>query len=200
MQSIKQATIDGFNEFVNGQKVNAVNGDMTLTIFDSESIDVLYTHPVKDIPELTEATYQPRANTPLLDAIGKTINAAKDRLGILAKQPDTVIVVIMTDGLENASHEFKLADIRALVKEQETNGWQFVFLGANMDAYAEGMNLGMQNAQYVSYAATPDSVSSTMAYASAAVTRSANTGGQSWTSENVDTKDGTVKKRSTPLP
>lgn len=200
MQSIKQATIDGFNEFVNGQKVNAVKGTMTLTIFDSESIDILYTHRIKDIPELTEATYQPRANTPLFDAIGRTIRETKGRLATLKSQPDTVIVVIMTDGLENASDEFRLADVRAVVQEQEAAGWQFLFLGANMDAFAEGMNLGMQNAQYVTYAGTPDSVTSAVGHASAVVAASARSGGATWQSENIDTKDGTVKKRTVPLP
>lgn len=201
MQSIKKATIDGFNEFVNGQKTAKVKGDMTLTIFDSESIDVLYTNPVKDVPVLTSDDFVPRAMTPLFDGIGRTIRNAKDRLAAETKQPDTVIVVIMTDGLENASSEFKIEDVRALVKEQEEAGWKFVFLGANMDAYAEGMNLGMENAQYVTYSATEDSTLGGMAYASASVGQTIASRGATWTSQAVDVDEkGKSKKRSTPLP
>lgn len=201
MNSIKEATIDGFNEFVNGQKVNGVEGEMTLTIFDSEAIDILYTQKVADVPALTAATYIPRASTPLFDAIGRTIRDAKARLVALTTQPDTTIMVIMTDGYENASTEFRIEDVRAAIKEQEAAGWKFVFLGANMDAYAEGMKLGMQNAQYVTYAATPAAASAVMDFASAAVAQATSTRGESWVSASTDVDaEGKVKKRTTPLP
>lgn len=186
MSSIVDATIDGFNEFVNGQKVSKVDGDFTLTIFDTESIDKLYTHPVSAVPELTHKTYVPRGGTPLLDAIGKTIH---DTQAQVDKQTDPLVIfVIMTDGQENSSHEYKLSTIRELIKDKEDAGWQFVFLGANMDAYSEGMNLGMANAQYVTYSADAASVNTSMNYLGNIVAASIDSGGTSWTAAKVDTR------------
>ncbi len=101
--------------------------------------------PLADVPALTPQTYEPRGSTPLYDAIGECIRRveAKGR---------AVINVIVTDGHENASQEFTLDAVKALVKEKEAEGQTFVFLGANIDAFAVGASFGAQAANVSNYA------------------------------------------------
>jgi hypothetical protein len=147
MESNREITVDAFNEYVNGLRVaKDIDVRLSLTLFDSGGIDLVHdTLPVSDFPELSSRDYQPRAMTPLLDAIGQTMA----RIGAVTLRADEKITfVIFTDGLENASQEFKLADIRALItRRQNEDDWQILFLGANIDAIQEGLSLGVAAAQ-----------------------------------------------------
>lgn len=138
MMSIKEKTIKDFNEYI--QTINKAKGIFTLTKFNTTKVEVVYTKPIKDVPELTTETYKPTDSTPLYDAIGKTVKALESDEG---KQD--ILVVVLTDGEENSSKEYDKKAITALMKEKESKGWTFVYLGVGEAAWAEGHKMGMVN-------------------------------------------------------
>jgi Mg-chelatase subunit ChlD len=147
MQSIRDDVIGGFNAFLRDQK--AVPGTATLTLvqFDTQNpYEVVHGgKPIADVPELTRDTYVPRASTPLLDAMGRGINDLEKCLADLAEadRPEKVIMVFITDGQENASCEFGKDQIVKMIKEKEQQGWQFVYLSADLGAIREALALGI---------------------------------------------------------
>jgi hypothetical protein len=151
MQSIKTDTEGGFAAFVDEQKKAPGGCRVTLAQFDNE-YDVVYAdRPLADVPALD---LQPRGSTALLDAMGRTITDAGARLSALpeADRPGTVIVAIMTDGMENASREWTHPAIKALVTQQSDHyGWQFMYMGADQDAIEVGAQLGVAAAASVTY-------------------------------------------------
>jgi Mg-chelatase subunit ChlD len=149
MESIRAATIAGFNLFL-AEQAKLPGASFSMTQFDSQSIDVLYLdRPVAEVIPLSEDTYQPRASTPLYDAVGQTLRALE------ARQPaGKVVFVIVSDGEENASHEFGYKDVFDLIAEKRKLGWEFAFMGANLDAYATGAGLGMARQSSYQFAPT----------------------------------------------
>jgi Mg-chelatase subunit ChlD len=146
MNTNKVETISAVNSYTDKLKKN-FKGRFTLTQFDSEGIDMPQENvKIKNIVHLTEETYKPRSMTPLLDAIGKTMNAAK------TEGFENVIFVIVTDGQENASREYKLEAIRALITEKQHKGWQVSYLGAGVDAFAEATKIGVAGGQAMNFA------------------------------------------------
>jgi Mg-chelatase subunit ChlD len=152
MADVKDETISGFNYFLKEQKTAGDNASFTLVQFDSESTDVVHeARPVRDVPDLNKDTYQPRGSTPLLDALGQTIDSTGRTLAAIpeANRPDKVVFVVITDGQENASHHFTKARVKEMIDHQTGKyNWQFVYLGANQDAFAEAgaVGIGMANA------------------------------------------------------
>ena len=145
MMANKLETIDAFNQYVTKMQAK-YKGRFTVTQFDSQGIDTPQANvKLKEAKLLTETSYQPRGGTPLLDAIGKTVNAM-DTEGY-----DNVVFVILTDGHENASQEYTRADIKALLEERDRRGWQVVYLGANQDAFAEGAKIGIDQGKTINY-------------------------------------------------
>jgi len=110
------------------------------------------------VPPLDSHSYVPRGTTALLDAIGRTINTIGERLD---RTPESerlgkVIVAILTDGLENASQEFKRKEIFKMIKHQrEVYSWEFVFLGAKQDAISAGAKMGIPIANAVTFSEAP---------------------------------------------
>jgi hypothetical protein len=142
MMSNKPAAISGFNEYLQGLKSRKETILFSLTKFNSERIEKVHECiPVKEAKELTDKSYQPNANTPLYDAVAKTIKSTESESGKNSK----VLFVILTDGEENASQEYKRDDVFKLIKEKEGSGWTFVFLGANQDAWVIGYQLGLNS-------------------------------------------------------
>src|SRR5262249_19970293 len=114
----------------------------TLLQFDSQSIDILHSGAkLSEVARLTPETYQPRAYTPLIDACAKTIKATEETI---ARRRDKarVIVVFQTDGQENASREHKIEELSNLIERRKAEGWQFIFLRADIDAYETASNFG----------------------------------------------------------
>lgn len=151
MGPLQQATIAGFNEFLKGQQAAPGEAQISLIQFDN-AYEVNYlARPIKEAPPLTAETYQPRGSTALYDAIGRTIIQTGATLAGLpeASRPSKVIVVIDTDGEENASQEFSGKQINTMIREQtDKYAWEFIFLGANQDAILSASVLGIsaQNA------------------------------------------------------
>jgi Mg-chelatase subunit ChlD len=165
MGSVKGETISGFNYFLKEQKEAGDNASFTLVQFDSQSTDVVHeAKPVRDVPDLNEDTYQPRGSTPLLDALGQTINSTGRTLAAIpeANRPDKVVFVVITDGEENASHTFTKTQVKEMIDHQTAKyNWQFIYLGANQDAFAEAGAVGIAMAK----AANFDTARMEMAYA-----------------------------------
>jgi hypothetical protein len=150
MESIREDTIGGFNSFLRKQQTEAGTATLTLVQFDSQDpYEVIHRfQPIGTVPELTQETYVPRANTPLLDSLGRGINDLEQCLGEIKHkdQPSNVVVVVVTDGEENASQEFTKKQIEKMVREKsENDSWQFVFLSASLAAFGDARDIGIQN-------------------------------------------------------
>jgi hypothetical protein len=139
MTTIRDQTISGYNEYKNGLK----NVLFTLVKFNSSKVEMVHDGtPIKDVPDLTRETYTPSDLTPLYDAVGKTITGLKGKKGIL---------VILTDGQENASVEYSQKQIFDMVTEMKEQGWQVVFLGADQDAWAASQVMGIDRGNTMSF-------------------------------------------------
>ena len=156
MGSCWDTTIAGFNEFVEGQKAaTAVAGAAYLTLnkFDAPHIKNVYAdRPISEVPALDRNSYRPNGGTNLLDAIGHAITQVNEALDKRKKADRPgVIIVITTDGEENASTTYSSQQIKDMVKAAEKADWSFVFLGANIDSFAVGSTFGMNASNSVNY-------------------------------------------------
>ena len=141
----RQAVIDGTNEFIGslqGEK-NSERTRLTLATFDErvglERTRILKdTEKLNDAEQIAEADYEPQGMTPLNDAIADTVGVIDDKAG----KGDKVMLVVYTDGMENASREHDARAIKALLERKEEDGWTLIYLGANVDAQAEGAKIG----------------------------------------------------------
>ncbi|KAB7745662.1 VWA domain-containing protein [Nostocoides sp. F2B08] len=154
MQSIREDTVGGFDAFIAEQRTQPGDCRVTLAQFD-DRYDVVYADlPIAEVPGLQ---LQPRGTTALLDAIGRLVTDAGERLAALpeAGRPGTVIVGIMTDGHENASKEWTHAAVRSLIQQQtQTYGWEFLYMGADQDAIEVGTGLGVPASRSMTYSRT----------------------------------------------
>jgi len=155
MQSIKADTIGGFNEFLKAQKELPGEATLTLVQFDSGGYDrVIDAKPIVQAEPLTDATFLPRGNTPLLDSMARAIRETGERLKVMAdaSRPEKVVMVIITDGEENSSREFSRDAVMAMVAHQrDTYKWEFIYLGANQDAIKAAASMGIPAAFAASY-------------------------------------------------
>lgn len=154
MHSVASDTIGGFNQFLRDQKKASGTATLTLNQFDDVFERVVDAKDIQLVPALTRDTYIPRGSTALLDAIGRSIHDTGKRLNDTPKadRPGKVVVVIMTDGYENASREFTRAQVNDMIAHQrDTYNWEFVFLGADQDAIAEATSLGISGHNAMSY-------------------------------------------------
>lgn len=143
-----QETLSSINAYVKKLAEENVDTGVTLAVFDLH--DGFDYHVIRDriTPKtwqpVTETDAAPRGYTPLNDAIGKLVAQAK--AGFNGVQYDKVAIIIMTDGMENASTELSVAQAKALLDECRTKGWQVIFLGANYDNVAQAKSYGAQKA------------------------------------------------------
>jgi hypothetical protein len=144
MQDIREDAEGGINAFIEEQRKQPGETLLTLLQFDTE-YELLHNGlPVADVPKYRLV---PRGMTALLDAVGRAINETGDRLSKMAEadRPGLVVFVIMTDGMENSSREFTKQQVRQLIDQQQSAySWQFTFLGADQDAFAEASGMGIQ--------------------------------------------------------
>lgn len=147
MAGLEADTIGGFNSLLARQK--EIAGDVTVTtvLFDDQYELLLDRVQIEHVEPIGPDDYFVRGSTALLDAIGKTINkiGAVQKHGGPSQRASHVMFVITTDGLENASREFSAGKIRQMVEhQQKTYGWEFIFLGANIDAIATAADIGIR--------------------------------------------------------
>jgi Mg-chelatase subunit ChlD len=149
------ATREGVNGLLDTQQ--AVPGDLTTALYKfSNSVSEVAT-----LLALTTDNYRPSGGTALNDAVCQAIDKEGARLSALPEEqrPDKVVVAIVTDGFENASIKFKKADVKDRITRQEAQyQWQFVFLGANMDAFAEAESYGILKTSGYAFNMTADSI------------------------------------------
>lgn len=159
MSSIIRDSIGGFNTFLKQQRELKDEATLTVALFD-DTYNLLYDNvDIKKVEDITDKVWIPRGTTALYDAIGKTINTVKANHAKLGNEkPSKVLVCIVTDGHENASREYKLDDIRKLIKDCEINDWNFIYLAANQDAFAVGNSFGVSAGNTFNYTATGQGV------------------------------------------
>lgn len=148
MGSIKKDTIGGFNEFIEDQK--KIPGEVKFTFVKFSDYYNLVTEGIAlaSVDHLNENTYKPSFSTALLDAVGKTINSVVTRLDNTPEEekPEKVFFAILTDGQENASTEYEQKAINEMIKNQRTKeNWEFLFLGADIDAWSGGSSIGINS-------------------------------------------------------
>ena len=154
MGGLEEDTIGGYNSLIEKQKQEDGEAYLTTVLFD-DRYEMIHKHEdIENVRPLTNKEYYPRGMTALLDAVGKTILKIKRQQERLDETeiPENTLVVITTDGHENASKEFTYRDIRTLIKKQtEIYNWEFIFLGANIDAAKEGEKFGIRRERTVNY-------------------------------------------------
>ena len=157
MHDVVKETINGFNQTIERQARQAGCAFVTTVLFDTV-IEELYEHePLENVEKLTRREYNVRGCTALLDAVGTTIKRINRRQKKSTEgRPGHTVFVITTDGLENASRKFSADEVRKLIKKrQRKNGWDFIFLGANIDAVETADELGIAPSHAANYRSTP---------------------------------------------
>ena len=173
MSGLEAAVVKGVGRFIAEQAAEPGTCRLTVAQFDSEApfevlVDDVSVH--KADPHALER-YEPRGLTPLFDAVGRLIGCADQRISRRAKagkKPEDQTVVIVTDGLENASTDCSAADIQNLITKRREQGWAFVFMGANQDSYSESARLGFDARSVQNYEASDEGVDEAFASVSRA--------------------------------
>ena len=166
MSGLEADTIGGFNSMMEKQKKTGEKAYVSTILFDDEC-EVLHDRvPLDKVEKMTDKQYYVRGCTALLDAVGGAIH----HIGNVHKyareedRPEKTIFVITTDGMENASCKYSREKIEKMVKKQQKKyGWEFIFIGANIDAYAEAQKYGIRKDRAVNYVC--DSVGTANVYA-----------------------------------
>ena len=164
MSSIANDAVGGFNQFVAEQKTVPGKAKMSLIKFNSQVNRVFTDVKMKNVEPLAlHESYYPSGMTALNDAIGMAINDKKGK--------KNVMIVVMTDGEENSSREFNNEMIKKEIKKHTKKGWEFMYLGANVDAFSEGSSRGF--AANMSQDFTADAMGVRSAYAGASLSATA---------------------------
>ena len=152
MGGLESDTIGGYNSMLSKQKKEKTGKVSVTTVLFDDQYELLYNQvPIEKVSPMTEKEYYVRGSTALLDAIGKTVmqvKANQDKKEI----KDKVLFVIITDGMENASREYRVEQVKKLIEERkEKNNWEFLFLGANIDAIGAAKDLGIDSSRAVRF-------------------------------------------------
>lgn len=153
MGGLEKDTIGGFNGMIERQKKEGEKVNVTTILFDNE-VEIIHDHfPIDAVQSLTDKEYYVRGCTALLDAVGHAINKIDNVQKHLPEEQRAgkVLFVITTDGLENSSKEFTYNDIKRMIKAKKKCGWEFLFLGANIDAGKEADKIGIARNRAVTY-------------------------------------------------
>lgn len=160
MSGLEKKTIEGFNHFLSGQRELKGEVEVNTVLFDDQ-FEVLHNElPLDHVPLMTEEQYYTRGSTALLDAIGRSIHHLEVRIKRSEKPlADKVIFLIITDGMENSSQHYSFDVIRSLIKKHTlSDQWEFIFMGANMDAVKEASRFGIHHDRAMNYRATEKGV------------------------------------------
>lgn len=144
MSGLEDDTIGGFNSMISKQKKDDVDANVTAVVFSDNAKTIYDRERLGNVREMTDKEYAPGGMTALMDAIGTTITKVEKYDGINEKN-NKVLFVIITDGQENDSKEYTKDTIKRMISDkQEKDGWEFVFLGANIDAASEAKSIGVK--------------------------------------------------------
>jgi len=154
MQGNQSDVIGGVNTLLDEQRKAGVHATVSMFKFDTEYDEICRHIPLSEA-KLDAADYVPRGATALMDAVGKTINMMGEDYAKSMSPPQGVMFVIFTDGMENASKEFHRGTIAKLIAQQEKDwNWEFVYMGAHSDAFAESSSMGVSGQDVRGFAKT----------------------------------------------
>lgn len=150
MSGSQSITIEALNTYLTElKKEKGINGSITLSTFDSVSIDIPISRvSIERLDSFPESILQPRGGTPLFDAIGLAIH---DLENISGSTDENKVLVIVTDGFENASKEYTFDNISSKIKEKEDAGWLIIYLGADHDAFTQSNSLNFDKERSMRY-------------------------------------------------
>ena len=153
MSGLERDTIGGFNSMIEKQKKEAGEAVVSTVLFDNESVAIHDRLPLGKVPRMTEKEYFTRGCTALLDAVGGAIHHIGNVHKYARKEdvPEKTMFIITTDGYENASRRYDYDKVRKMIERQKKYGWEFLFLGANIDAAAEAKRFGISADHAVNY-------------------------------------------------
>lgn len=154
MSGLEQDTIGGFNSMIQKQKASHVRGLVSTVLFNNDAVVLHDRIKLSDVPKMTTSEYQVGGMTALLDAVGSAIKHIGNIHKYARKEdlPTSTIFVITTDGMENASRIYKLDQVKKMIEDQKRKyDWEFIFLGANIDAIAAAKNIGIDEDHAVKY-------------------------------------------------
>jgi len=153
MGGLESDTIGGFNSMLEKQKKENGEAFVSTVLFSNQSETIHDRVNIKDVTKLTDEQYYVGGCTALLDAIGGTIKHISDIHKYVRKSdvPNRTIFIITTDGLENASHKYNINQIKKMIEEKKKENWEFLFLGANIDAIATARNFGISEDRAVNF-------------------------------------------------
>jgi uncharacterized protein YegL len=149
MQNLVDDTIGGFNGFVENQKSLDGEAYLTTVLFSTDRVKLHDHIDIREVPAMDRKQYVASGMTAMLDAIGETIKEVQGRIDDtpVEERPENILCVITTDGQENSSHTYNKSTIQRMIEHQtKGHGWQFIFLGANMDAVEEASRIGIDMA------------------------------------------------------
>lgn len=160
MDKVKQETIGGVNAFIAEQQRQSGKCTFSLVQFDSnDPYEVIHDFtPIAHVVPLTEATFVPRGWTPLYDAMDKSVDECLKRIQAMDTRPSKVIIVVVTDGEDNASTRANKATVKDKIKTITEKGWVMVYLGVGIDAMDDGAQLGITKGTTMNVGASPEGV------------------------------------------
>jgi uncharacterized protein YegL len=153
MAGLESDTIGGFNGLIDKQKKVDGKAFVTTVLFDNQQKTVHDRIDLTEVAPMTEKEYYVGGSTALLDAVGDTVTHIEKIHKYVRPEdvPAHTMVVITTDGMENSSHRWRAADVKKLVEKKKEGGWEFLFLGANIDAVSEAARFGIDADRAVRY-------------------------------------------------
>ncbi len=157
MRPLKEDTIGGYNSFVEKQKEGKGECYLSTILFSTDQKKIIDHESIEKAKAMTGEDYQTSGNTALLDALGNSINEMSEYLKA-KKDKRKIIFVIITDGMENASKEYDLSNVRQMIEEKQKEDWEFIYLASNLDAFAEAKNMGICPKHVANYRHSGESV------------------------------------------
>ena len=154
MSGLEADTIGGFNSMIEKQKETGEKAYVSTVLFDDRTEVIHDRVPIEKVDKITNKEYFVRGSTALLDAVGGAIKHIINihKYAREEDRPDKTIFVITTDGMENASMNYDYKQVKKMIeKEQKEYGWEFIFIGANIDACAEAERFGIRKERAVNY-------------------------------------------------
>lgn len=153
MAGLETDAIGGFNAMLAKQRKEPGEAFVSTVLFDNETEVIHDRAPLNQVEDLTQKQYYVRGCTALLDAVGGAIRHIGNVHRYARKEdvPEKTLFIITTDGMENASRRYTYPQVRKMIREKQKHGWEFLFLGANIDAAAEASRFGIGQDRAANY-------------------------------------------------
>lgn len=160
MYALTDDTIGGFNSMIKKFQDQKINGRVTTVFFNDKVITIHDRQDLSTVKPISRKEYTAEGTTSLLDAMGISVSKLAACPDIKEAKDTQVVAVVITDGMENSSKEYKKAMVKQMVEDRQKDGWRFIFLGANIDAASEAESLGIGRSNAVKYRNTSSGVRS----------------------------------------